>query len=86
MTLYYSVAFIEVLQKNNDNTDNLCKVLKEAHEKNSSHLIIVGDFNYPEIDCENVHTNEAENHRTQIFIKNIPRLIFISTYYRKYKL
>jgi exonuclease III len=60
--------------KNNENTDNLCKLLIEAQEKKPSHVLIVGDFNYPEIDWENVHTNEPENHRSHTFIKTFQDL------------
>ncbi len=38
---------------NNDNTQSLCNLLQELDEINPSHLLIVSDFNFPEVDWSN---------------------------------
>ena len=39
-------------------TAQVCTVIKEAADLGSSHLLIVGDFNYPRIDWETEDVNE----------------------------
>ncbi len=56
---------------NNDNTQSLCNLLQEVDEINPSHLLIVGDFNFPEVDWSNYHSNAPQNHRSHIFINKI---------------
>jgi hypothetical protein len=33
-----------------ENSDNLCSLISEATNKGYSHMLIMGDFNYPDID------------------------------------
>ncbi len=56
---------------NNDNTQRLCNLLQEVDEINLSHLLIVGDFNFPEVDYSKYHSNAPQNHRSHIFINKI---------------
>ncbi len=56
---------------NNDNTQHLCNLLQEVDEINPSHLLIVGDFNFPEVDWSNYYSNAPQNHRSHIFINKI---------------
>ena len=37
-------------------------------------MLIAGDFIYPEIDWEDVHSHEPENHRSHTFIKTLQDL------------
>ena len=39
-------------------TLKMCDILNEVSQRNPSHLLICGDFNYPEIDWVNEHVNE----------------------------
>ena len=42
-----------------ESTQRICQILEEATQKGNSHMVVCGDFNYPEIDWENEHVNEA---------------------------
>ena len=37
----------------------MCEILAEAAGRDHSHMIVCGDFNYPEIDWENEHVEES---------------------------
>ena len=52
-------------------TKQLCSLLKIVTDTSSSHLIILGDFNYPEIDWNYTISRAAENHSSHIFLHNI---------------
>ena len=41
-----------------ENTTKVCQLIVEAEQRNNSHLLICGDFNYPSIDWENKYVNE----------------------------
>ena len=41
-----------------ETTSQVCKVINEAANLKTSHMLIVGDFNYPRIDWENEHVDE----------------------------
>ncbi len=76
---------------NNENTNSLSNLLQEVDETKPSHVLIIGDFNYPEIDWLDCHSNAPPNHRSQIFIKwntgyfFYPKLITEYTWYREGK-
>ena len=36
-----------------ETTQKVCEILKEASQRSNSHLLICGDFNYPDINWEN---------------------------------
>jgi hypothetical protein len=36
--------------RTSENSDNLCSLISEATNKGYSHILIMGDFNYPDID------------------------------------
>ena len=36
--------------RTSENSDNLCSLISEATNKGYSHMLIMGDFNYPDID------------------------------------
>ena len=52
-------------------TKQLCSLLKIVADTNPSHLIIMGDFNYPEIDWNYTISRAAENHPSHIFLHSI---------------
>ncbi len=56
---------------NNDNMQSVCNLLQEVDKINTSHLLIVGDFNFPEVDWSNYNSNTPQNHRLHIFINKI---------------
>ena len=43
------------------NTSGICRSISEAVERNNTHLLICGDFNYPEIEWTYEHVNTASN-------------------------
>ena len=47
--------------RNNDKNNMLQKQLSEAYNNNYPHILIMGDFNIPNIDLENWH---SEGHST----------------------
>ena len=47
------------LARLNETTEEICKIIEEATSQNSTHLLICGDFNYPNIDWENDYVDEA---------------------------
>ena len=58
------------LQYIKDSTKKVCKVIQEATNMHPSHLLICGDFNYPEIDW--IHESVVETTETiQPFIDTI---------------
>ena len=44
-----------------ESTKNVCNVIVEAVERNNTHLIICGDFNYPSIDWGYEFVQEQTN-------------------------
>ena len=51
-----------------EQTSKLCQLMKEVTDTNPSHLVMVGDFNYPEIDWTNGLSSAAHPHHTHDFI------------------
>ena len=45
----------------NENNDNLIKLTNEACEKGFSHILLMGDYNYPNIDWDAWHVNNLES-------------------------
>ncbi|MES9881396.1 MAG: reverse transcriptase domain-containing protein [Sedimenticola sp.] len=54
-----------------NNFNNLTKTLKKITELNSSHLLIMGDFNFKEINWENYMTTVGELHMATQFLECI---------------
>ena len=52
-------------------TKDLCALLKIVTDTNPSHLIILGDFNYPEINWNYTISRAAENHPSNMFLNSI---------------
>ena len=52
-------------------TKQLCSLLKIVTDANPSHLMIMGDFNYPEIDWNYTISRAAEIHPSHIFLHSI---------------
>ena len=50
-------------------TTQVCDLISEATGKNHSHLLICGDFNYPEIDWENESVGENSDHLASFMTK-----------------
>ena len=53
-----------------EENDKINKQLIQA-SKSLKDLIIFGDFNYPDIDWENMHCKKKDQHPAQIFLQNI---------------
>ena len=53
------------------NNVNLFKLLREVSENRYSHKLIMGDFNFPEIDWLNQSTSVSETHIASRFLENI---------------
>ena len=51
-----------------ENNDNLNKLISEINGKNYSHILLMGDINYPAINWENWHAN-GENSRETKFLE-----------------
>ena len=54
-----------------ENCINMNNVIYEAVKLRDTHLLIVGDFNYPEMDWEFRQTSESMQHNASIFINCI---------------
>ena len=48
------VCFILIELEIIENHSSLLKLIEEATQRNSSHMVLVGDFNYPGIDWNNL--------------------------------
>ena len=44
-----------------ESTLKICEVISEAVQRHNSHILICGDFNYPEIDWENEYVEESSD-------------------------
>ena len=53
------------------NTIHLVNLLREISARRFSHLVIMGDFNFKEIDWDNLETNESENHISSLFLEGV---------------
>ena len=42
-----------------ENNDQLCQLINRASNRGNSHVVILGDFNYPEVDWESWTSNKA---------------------------
>ena len=47
---------------NDDNNAKLCQLINAACSRKSSHLLIMGDFNYPEINWDTITSRSGANH------------------------
>ena len=65
--IYRSPSGSAEIQK--QRTVELCKLLREATSLNNSHLVIGGDFNYPEIDWANMISTAGTSHHSHLFIQ-----------------
>lgn len=86
-TLYEESVWCSVKLNNNDtllvgcvyrspnssetNNVNLFKLLREVSENRYSHKLIMGDFNFPEIDWLDQSTSVSETHIASRFLENI---------------
>ena len=50
------------------NDDKLHKLLAESNSRGSSQIIVMGDFNHPEIDWNTKTTEKGMYHRSQLFL------------------
>ena len=57
-----------------ENNENLLKLLKEINEMKQSHKLVVGDYNYKDIDWESWSTTKNETSEEQAFISCIQDL------------
>jgi hypothetical protein len=58
--------------------DKLCSLISEATSKGYSHILIMGDFNYPDIDWENWNTkgNNTNSHEYK-FVETIQECVSV---------
>ena len=54
---------------NAEQNTKLITMLEEVSHINSSHLLIMGDFNFPEIDWDNEVSSAATDHPSQVFLE-----------------
>ena len=52
-----------------ESTEQVCELLRDAASRNNSHLVIAGDFNYPEIDWKNMLSRAGTSHHSHLFIQ-----------------
>ncbi len=53
-----------------DNNKKLSNLLKEANDKNISHMLLMGDFNFKEIDWTTNSTSVSETHPATLFLES----------------
>ena len=66
-----NIAYLGTSTDTTTSTKQLCSLLKIVTDTNPSHLIIMGDFNYPEIDWNYTISRAAECHPSHIFLHSI---------------
>ena len=54
-----------------ESTREVCKVLEEVCKSNPDHILVVGDFNYPEIDWVTKESKQGPKHHTNLFIETV---------------
>ena len=54
-----------------DNCNSLINMLDHVNSLRKSHLLIMGDFNFKEIDWVNQSTSTSEEHISSLFLENI---------------
>ena len=59
-----------------ENITNLVNLLRKISSKRFSHLVIMGDFNFKEIDWNKLETTKSENHISSLFLKGIKDTFF----------
>ncbi len=64
--------------------------LGNLNDKSPSHILIAGDFNYPEIEWSYYYSNTTQQHRSQIFLDKIQDLFLYHhvaefTWYREWQ-
>jgi hypothetical protein len=62
--LLVGVVYRSPSNRTSEYSDKLCSLISEATNKGYSHILIIGDFNYPDIDWENWNTkgDNTNNH------------------------
>ena len=55
----------------NVSATKLCQLLRAVADQNPTHLVIVGDFNYPEINWSTWSSTKGENHHSQYFTETL---------------
>ena len=54
-----------------EKTTHLVNLLCEISARRFSYLVIMGDFNFKEIDWDKLETTESENHISSLFLEGI---------------
>ena len=54
-----------------DSTSRLCELMKSISDTNPSHLVLVGDFNYRDIDWTHCYSTACINHHSHQFVNTI---------------
>ena len=66
-----------------ENNDNLNKLLDKINEKFCSHVLLLGDFNYPRINWETKSTTATSTEDKEFkFFRKKSRLLLDATHYR----
>ena len=66
--------YIVALTKANsskENNEKLCQLLKEVSDMQCSQIMIIGDYNFPNINWETISMHESENSDTYLFVEGI---------------
>ena len=53
------------------NNSNMCEMISEMSNRNSTHFVLTGDYNLPEINWDTISTNKPEEHISQKFIDTL---------------
>ena len=66
------IIYRSLSNKNMEHHNQLRKLIQEASNKHFSHILIMGDFNYPNIDWENCNSNGDSTESIEYkFIENL---------------
>ena len=70
--LLVGLVYISPSNRTSEYSGKLCSLISEATNKGYSHILIMGDFNYPDIDWENWNTKgDNTNSHEYKFVETI---------------
>ena len=66
--LVLGVVYRSPSSDGHQSTDHLCKLMKDVHATKPTHLVIIGDFNFKEIDWNLCMSKAPDSHYTHKFV------------------
>ena len=60
-----------------ENTIQLVNLLHEISARRFSHLVIMVDFNFKEIDWDNLEKSESKNHISSLYLEGVKDTLFL---------